>query len=75
MGADVKPVASSTPLENSQCAIGATSVTATARSTNITLDVTFTSPFMGPMNIYMYGADGDGKINTGWVQMGTWTPD
>jgi hypothetical protein len=73
MGADVKPVGSLAPLENSQCAIGATSVTATALFTGITLDITFKSPFTGPNNIYMYGADGDGSINTGWVQKGTWT--
>ena len=74
LGADVKSVDSPTPLQNSQCAIGATSVTTTAFSTSITLDITFKSPFAGPKNIYMYGADGDGSINTGWVQKGTWTP-
>jgi hypothetical protein len=75
MGADVKPVGSPAPLQNSQCAIGDTSVTATALSTYITLDITFTSAFAGPKNVYMYGADGDGSINTGWVQKGTWTPN
>ena len=74
MGADAKPVGSSTPLENSQCVIGATSVTVTARYTSITLDIVFKGGFAGPKNIYMYGADGDGTINTGWVQKGTWTP-
>jgi hypothetical protein len=24
-------------------------------------------------SVYMYGADGDGSLNTGWVQKGTWT--
>ena len=43
-------------------------------STAIALDITFKSPFTGSKNIYMYGADGDGSINTGWVQKGTWTP-
>jgi len=75
MGADVKPVASRTPLENSQCVIGATSVTATSILTGITLDITFKSSFTDAKNIYMYGADGDGSINTGWVQKGTWIPD
>ena len=33
----------------------------------------FKSAFTGLKNIYMYGADGDGSINTGWVQKGTYT--
>jgi|GEM_PF-3525795 len=74
MGAQIKSVSSSDILENSQCSIGATSVTTTAFSTSITLDITFKSAFAGPKNIYMYGADGDGTINTGWVQKGTWAP-
>ena len=74
MGAQIKPVSSSDTLQNSQCSIGATSVTTTAFSTTVTLDITFKSAFAGPKNIYMYGADGDGSINTGWVQKGTWTP-
>ncbi len=75
LGADVQPVGSLTPLQNSQCTIGATSVTVTTLFTAITLDITFKSPFTGTKNIYMYGVDGDGSINTGWVQKGTWTPD
>ena len=74
MGAEIKPVSSSDTLQNSQCAIGATSVTTTELSTSIALDITFKSAFTGLKNIYMYGADGDGSINTGWVQKGTWTP-
>lgn len=74
MGADVKPVSSFAPLQNSQCVIGTVSVSVTAISTSITLDITFKSAFSGPTNIYMYGADGDGSLNTGWVQKGTWTP-
>jgi hypothetical protein len=74
MGAQIKPVSSSDTLQNSQCSIGATSVTTTAFSTSVTLDITFETAFNGPKNIYMYGADGDGSINTGWVQKGTWSP-
>jgi hypothetical protein len=74
LGDASKLVGSSITLQNSQCAIGAASVTATAFSTAITLDITFTGTFTGTKNIYMYGADGDGSINTGWVQKGTWTP-
>jgi hypothetical protein len=71
-GNEIKPAGSSGTLQNSQCAIGATSVSATALSTTITLDITFKSAFTGLKNIYMYGADGDGSINTGWVKMGTY---
>ena len=72
-GNQSQPVGSSKTLQNSQCVIGATSVTATALSTTITLDITFKSAFTGLKNIYMYSADGDGSINTGWVQRGTYT--
>ena len=75
MGDESEPVGSSITLQNSQCAISASSVTSTALSTTITLDIAFTSTFTGLKNIYMYGADGDGSINTGWVQKGTWTPN
>lgn len=73
IGADSKPVNSPIALQNSQCAIGTASVTTTEQSTIIGLDIIFKSGFTGVKNVYMYGADGDGSINTGWVQKGTWT--
>jgi len=73
-GADLKPAGSSAPVQNSQCAIGSTSVTTTALSTVISLDITFKGVSTGPKNIYMYGADADGSTNTGWVEKGTWDP-
>ncbi|HEV8412697.1 MAG TPA: hypothetical protein VGQ49_03825 [Bryobacteraceae bacterium] len=73
MGADSKPVNSPFALQNSQCAIGTASVTTTANSTIIGLDIIFKSGFTGMKSVYMYGADGDGSLNTGWVQKGTWT--
>ena len=74
MGDDIKPIGSSATLQNSQCMIGTASVTTTAFSTAIKLDITFKTGFNGLKDIYMYGADGDGSINTGWVEKGTWTP-
>jgi hypothetical protein len=74
-GAEIKPASSPIPLQNSQCAVGATSVTVAGRSIGIMLDITFKSAFAGMKKIYMYGANGDGSINTGWVQKGTWTPN
>lgn len=73
-GADIKPIGSFTPVQNSQCAIGSASVTSTALLTIISLDITFKGAYTGPENIYMYGADGDGSTNTGWVQKGIWDP-
>ena len=73
-GADLMPVGSSMTLQNSQCIIGASSVTISGLSNTLILHITFKSAFSGLKNIYLYGADSDGTINTGWVQLGTWTP-
>ena len=71
-GNDAAAVGSPLTLQNSQCMVSATSVTTSALSTTITLTITFQNAFSGLKNIYMYGADGNGTINTGWVQMGTY---
>jgi hypothetical protein len=73
-GADKKLVGSPILLQNSQCIMGKTTVTTSELSTTITVDVSFNDAFSGLKNVYMYGADTDGTINTGWVQRGTWTP-
>jgi hypothetical protein len=73
-GADKMPVGSSMTLQNSQCTVGASTVTTSGLSKIITLSISFKSAFSGLKNIYLYGADSDGTINTGWVQLGTWTP-
>jgi hypothetical protein len=66
-GADSKPVSSSNSLQNSQCLIGATTVTSSALSNTITMAITFKDTFSGLKNIYMYGADTSGTINTACV--------
>ena len=73
-GADLMPVGSSMTLQNSQCMIGASTVTTSGLSNIITLHISFKSAFSGLQNVYLYGADSDGTINTGWVKLGTWTP-
>jgi len=73
MGAQSKQLASTSVLQNSQCSIGATSVTASPLSIAVSIDITFRGVFSGLKNIYLYGADGDGSINTGWVQRGTYS--
>ena len=72
-GADAKPIDSTLTLENSQCRIGTTALNTSGLSNTITVNITFKSAFPGLKNIYLYGADTDGTINTGWVQKGTWT--
>ena len=73
-GADARPLTSAAPLQNSQCTVGAASVTTSGLTTIVTLDITFDPAFSGQKNIYAYGADTDGSINTGWVPLGSWTP-
>ena len=64
---------SSANLENSQCRVGAGTVTVSGRSRIITLDVTFKAPFNGPRNTFMFATDYYVGKNTGWVQKGTYT--
>jgi hypothetical protein len=52
--------------------VSGSSVTTSALTTTIAVTVTFKGAFSGLKNIYLYGADGNGTINTGWVQVGTY---
>ena len=61
---------STTTLQNSQCAVGATSMTVSGLSDILTVTVTFMGAFDGVQNIYMYAANA--TSNTGWVQAGTY---
>ncbi len=72
-GSAGKPVGSPVILQNSQCAIGATSVVASGLTTTITVAITFENAFTGLKNIYLFGVDDGGTANTGWVQAGTFT--
>ena len=60
---------SSTTLQNSQCAVGASSMTVSGLSDILSVSVTFAGAFDGVQNIYMYAADG--SANTGWMPQGT----
>jgi hypothetical protein len=71
-GQNVRPASSSTPLQNSQCSIGALTVTSSGLSATIAGTIAFTPGFAGTQNAYMYASDSSG-VNTGWVQNGTWT--
>jgi Beta-propeller repeat len=58
---------------NSQCLLNSGNSTVVFGTTAVvlTLDLTFTSAFSGPQNVYVFGAEANS--NTGWVQLGTWT--
>jgi hypothetical protein len=70
-GSDSKPIASTTTLQNSQCAIGAASATISGLSQLVTVNVTFKAAFSGLKNIYMSASE-VGKT-TGFVVKGTFS--
>jgi YVTN family beta-propeller protein len=66
---------SATQASNSQCTLnGAGSSFSTSRN-NLTLNVslTFSGPFTGTKNAYVYAQGNDGSNSGGWAQKGTWT--
>jgi hypothetical protein len=71
-GGNTKPVASTTVLRNSQCAVGASSIASSGLSDIVTVSITFQPSFGGLKNIYMLASE-NGGITTGWQQMGTYT--
>lgn len=71
-GSNSKAISSSATLANSQCTVGATTLTVSGLSQILTVAVTFNGAFSGAKNIYMYGSE-NGVYTTGWVQMGTYT--
>ncbi len=71
LGSNSKSIGSPAMLGNSQCTIGATSITSSGLSDILTVAVTFTGAFSGSKNIYMYGSEngvlfhrlgGDGEL-------------
>lgn len=71
-GSNSKPISSAATLSNSQCTVGATSLTVSGLSYILTVALTFSGPFSGAKNTYMFGSE-SGIYETGWVQMGTYT--
>jgi hypothetical protein len=72
VGSSSKPLSSGILLSNSQCTVGATTLTISGLSAILTVAVAFTSAFSGVQNIYMYASDSDANT-TGWVLKGTYT--
>jgi hypothetical protein len=70
LGSGSKPVGSTLVLQNSQCAIGTVSASASGLSQILNISITFKGAFGGFKNIYMYASEG--ALNTGWVQRGTY---
>src|SRR5581483_11794066 len=70
IGAGSKPLGSTLVLHNSQCEVGAVSVSTTGLSVVVNAAVGFKGAFGGLKNIYMFASEG--PVNTGWVQRGTY---
>ena len=69
-GSGSKPVGSTTVLQNSQCAVGAVSVSTAGLSQIVTPTITFKAAFGGLKNIYAFASEG--AVNTGFVMRGTY---
>jgi hypothetical protein len=72
LGSNSKPFSSPALLQNSQCTVGAATITISGLSDILTVAVRFNGVFSGVKNIYMFGSE-NGVYTTGWVQMGTYT--
>ncbi len=66
-----KLLGSGTILQNSQCQVGASSVTLVGLQLLETVSVTFKGAFNGPKNVYLSASEA--SANTGFVQRGTYT--
>lgn len=67
-----KTVGSAATLQNSQCAVGYTSVVASGTSVLFTLQIQFTTAtFAGAKTVYLEA--NEPSSTSGWVSVGTWT--
>jgi hypothetical protein len=68
-------VGSAGTMSNSQCTISGSGSSAIASGNTLTLNLTltFAQSFLDPKTIWGLAID-QGDLNSGWVQMGTWTP-
>ena len=71
VGSTSKLFPSGTLLSNSQCSVGAATLTISGLSYILTVALTFPSTFGGVQNIYMLASES--VLTTGWVLMGTYT--
>ena len=63
-------------LQNSHCSInmGASSGVVSGNTYTMNLAITFQAGFTGANNVYGYVLQTTGGLNSGWQQLGTWTP-
>jgi hypothetical protein len=63
------------PIQNSQCAVSSvgSSVALAGNMLTLTLNITFTSSFVGNRVLYVAGRDNTGGNNTGWQSVGVWS--
>src|SRR6185295_18327293 len=71
LGSDSRLINATTGLQNSQCLLGAASITVSGLSQILTFNITFKAGFGGVKNIYMFGSSS--AVNTGWVQRGAYS--
>ena len=65
-----KPIGSSVSLQNTQCAVGYTVMTASGTSVTFNINLLFRT-FSGAKFVYLQA--NEPNTNSGWVQRGTWT--
>ena len=70
LGSNSKLIGSATTLVNSQCSVGANSLTLTGQTLSLTMTISFNAAFNGVQSIYMQAAET--AINTGWVPAGSY---
>jgi hypothetical protein len=68
--ASTKPLGSSAALQNTQCAIGFSSASASGNSITLTVQIVFKSVFTGAKSVYVEGTNVWG--NSGLILRGTW---
>ena len=70
-GSSAKPFGSNATIQNSQCALGAATLSVSGNSNILTIPLAFNGAFTGAKNIYMLAVGPNG--NTGWLQRGTYS--
>jgi len=69
---NTKGIGSASTLQNSQCAVGFTTMTTSGNSVLFTINLVFKSPaFQGAKTVYLQALEPN--TSTGWVARGTWT--
>jgi len=63
------------PIQNSQCTVSSvgSSAALAGNGLTMTLNIAFTSSFVGNRILYVAGRDNAGGNNTGWQSMGVWS--